>query len=236
MGQELFPTGKIVKSLKVSAKAGRTWILVALYFTSFGGFLALTVWLPTYWSIYHGLDIITAGIITAVCFSLLAAFIRVYGGYLSDKIGGEKTAITSFTMVLIGAGILIAARSLFPALIGVIFMGAGMGIANAAVFKLVAEYVPEAVGSASGLIGGLGAFGGFVVPPILGSFVDIFGAEGYAMGFVVYMLLAALSLSLYCAVAQEPRKLASLRIFFGHSSSDAYARANTSPCSLGRQE
>jgi len=58
----------------------------------------------------------------------------------------------------------------------------------------VAKYVPEAVGGASGWVGGLGAFGGFVVPPILGSFVDIYGKIGYARGFVVYIILAVISI------------------------------------------
>jgi len=64
------------------------------------------------------------------------------------------------------------------------------------VFKLVAKYVPEAVGGASGWVGGLGAFGGFVVPPILGTFVDMFGELGYARGFVVYVALALMSITI----------------------------------------
>lgn len=71
-----------------------------------------------------------------------------------------------------------------------------MGVANAAVFKLVPRYVPEAVGGASGWVGGLGAFGGFVVPPLLGLFVDKMGKVGYARGFLVYVVLALLSISI----------------------------------------
>ena len=194
LGQELFPTGKLVEALKISAKIIRTWLLVLLYFTSFGGFLALTTWFPSYWSLYHGVTLRMAGVLTATCFSLLASFIRVYGGVISDKIGGEKTAVMSFILVLIGAFILVFANTFLPALIGEIFMGAGMGIANAAVFKLVSKYVPEAVGGASGWVGGLGAFGGFVVPPILGIFVDTYGKIGYARGFTVYIILAIVSI------------------------------------------
>ncbi len=196
LGQELFPSGTLVDALKISARIGRTWALVILYFTSFGGFLALTTWFPTYWRIFHGFDIKTAGILGGVGFSLLASFIRIYGGHLSDKIGGERTAIMSFTLVLIGAGILTVSTAFIPAFIGEIFIGAGMGIANAAVFKLVAKYVPEAVGGASGWVGGLGAFGGFVVPPILGVFVDAFGEIGYARGFIVYVGLALIAISI----------------------------------------
>ncbi len=48
-GQELFPTGSLKDSLKASARVWRTWALVGIYFTTFGGFIALTAWLPTYW-------------------------------------------------------------------------------------------------------------------------------------------------------------------------------------------
>ncbi len=78
-----------------------------------------------------------------------------------------------------------------------------MGIANAAAFKLVAAYVPQAVGGASGWVGGLGAFGGFVVPPILGGFVDAFGAAGYARGFVVYVTLAAMAIAISYALKKK---------------------------------
>ena len=50
-----------------------------------------------------------------------------------------------------------------------------MGLGNAAVFKMVPKYVPHAVGGASGLVGGLGALGGFVIPPVLGLFAGALG-------------------------------------------------------------
>lgn len=195
-GQEMIPSGQLVEALKKSARIGRTWALVLLYFTSFGGFLALTTWFPTYWSAYHGVNLRTAGVLTAICFSLLASFIRVYGGVISDKIGGENTAVISFSTVLLGSVILVFASNFYPSLAGEILIGAGMGVANAAVFKLVARYVPEAVGGASGWVGGLGAFGGFVVPPLLGIFVDAYGKTGYARGFVVYIVLAVISIGI----------------------------------------
>ena len=196
LGQELFPTGKVTEALKISARIARTWALVALYFTSFGGFLALTAWFPTYWRLFHGLDMAKAGIIGGAGFSLIASFIRVFGGYLSDKIGGERTAILSYTLVLIGAAILTVTTSFYIALAGEVIIALGMGIANAAVFKLVPKYVPEAVGGAAGWVGGLGAFGGFVVPPILGLFVDYMGDIGYARGFIVYVALALMSITI----------------------------------------
>lgn len=206
-GQELIPSGTLVEALKISAKVGRTWALVGLYFTSFGGFLALTAWFPSYWSLYHGTSLKLAGFLTAVAFSLLASLIRVAGGSVSDKLGGENTAFLSFATVLIGALIMIFAENFVPSLIGELLLGAGMGVANAAVFKLVPKYVPEAVGGASGWVGGLGAFGGFVVPPILGTFVDIMGKEGYAKGFIVYVFLAIMCIVITYALMRIQKKV-----------------------------
>lgn len=193
-GQELFPSGDPFGSIREAASTPQTWSLVALYFTSFGGFLALTVWLPSYWTNLHDMGVRSAGVLTAVAFSLLATFIRIPGGVASDRIGGELTAIASFATVCLGALLFVLTRNFAVALAGTVLISAGMGIANAAVFKLVPEYVPEAVGGASGLVGGLGAFGGFVMPPLLGLFVDMHGVTGYATGFVVYVLFGLLGL------------------------------------------
>ena len=54
-GQELFPTGSVKKSLATSAKIPGTWLLTILYFVTFGGFLALTVWYPSFWREFYGL-------------------------------------------------------------------------------------------------------------------------------------------------------------------------------------
>jgi len=194
LGEELIPTGQLIEAIKKSAKIGKTWALVFLYFTSFGGFLALTTWFPSYWVLYHSINPKMAGILTAIFFSLLASLIRVYGGSLSDKIGGELTACISFGIVFFGSIILFSSQNFYQSLLGEIFLGIGMGVANAAVFKLVPKYIPEAIGGASGWIGGIGAFGGFVVPPVLGIFVDSFGKIGYAKGFFVYLFLSFVSI------------------------------------------
>jgi hypothetical protein len=68
----------------------------------------------------------------------------------------------------------------------------GMGVVNAAVFELVPKYVPDAVGGASGWIGGIGGAGTLTVLPILGVFVDLYGEVGYARGFVVIVGLSAI--------------------------------------------
>ena len=196
LGQELIPTGGLISSLKNSAKHIQTWALVALYFVSFGGFLALTGWFIVFWVQSYNVELRHAGLLMAFGFSLLASVIRIFGGWLSDKIGGELVAIIAYTLTLIGAIVVVMAvnHNFMLSLTGEVLMGAGMGIANGAVFKLVPKYVPHATGGAAGWVGGLGAFGGFVVPPILGIFVQNYGVVGYSKGFVVYIVLAIIAI------------------------------------------
>jgi MFS transporter, NNP family, nitrate/nitrite transporter len=198
-GQELFPSHAVWQAIITAAEDPRTWGLVALYFVSFGGFLALTAWFPTYWINLHGMDVKTAAMLGGLGFSLVAAVIRIVGGMISERVGGERTAIVAFTGVLVGAAVLTLTQDFTQALIGELLIALGMGVGNAAVFKMVPKYVPDAVGGAAGLVGGLGASGGFVIPIFLGAVVDALGTGGYAGGFFAYVVLAviAIGVSLY---------------------------------------
>ena len=194
-GQELFPAASIARTLMDSAASWRTWPLVALYFTSFGGFLALTAWLPMFWSSFYKAPHWVALGLTAG-FSLLSSLIRVPGGSWSDRFGGERVAFAAYLSLLLGAALMTLSQSFGMSVLGEALVGVGMGVANAAVFKLVPHYVPDAVGGTAGWVGGLGALGGFVVPPLLGRIAQDMGTIGYARGYVVYIVLALASLLL----------------------------------------
>lgn len=192
--QEIFPKGNIKQSLIVSAQNWKTWSLFAVYFTTFGGFIALTAWFPTYWNSYFGMPIVMAGMMTAA-YSILASLMRVVGGQIADVFGGERSLIFSTCLLLIGSIIMMGSSGVLTfAIVGVLFLAIGMGMANAAVFKLVPQEIPEAVGGAAGWIGGLGAFGGFVIPPLLGISVSMFGTTGYSKGFGLFIILSIVSL------------------------------------------
>lgn len=209
MGQELMPAGKLADSLRISARVWRTWALVWIYFSTFGGFIALTTWLPTYWLSNFGVSVVKAGLLTAL-FSVLTSLIRIGGGALSDQLreGGENTAILALLVMLVGALVMMTSQQLELALPGEILLAMGMGICNAAVFKLVPQEVPQAVGGAAGWVGGLGAFGGFVIPPGMAFAVHNLGKPGYAIGFVVFVFLALSSLSVAWVLKYAPRKVA----------------------------
>lgn len=196
LGQELFPSGSASKSLVDSAKEWRVWLLVVMYFISFGGFEALTEWFPTYWQSYVLISPVESGILTGIVFSLVTAIIRVPGGWFSDKLGGESVSLLSYSTMIIGSLIMIFSGSNFDlSVAGVIIMALGMGVANAAVYKLVPKYAGNSVGGASGWVGGLGSAGGLLIPPIMASFVTVFGTHGYSLGFVVFTIVGLVSIA-----------------------------------------
>ena len=94
---ELFPTNSVSRTLSKASRNWRVWALTIMYFTSFGGFIALTSWLPTYWE--KLLSVAFAGLLAGIIFSLLAANIRV----LSDKLTGERVAIIGFSILILGS-------------------------------------------------------------------------------------------------------------------------------------
>jgi NNP family nitrate/nitrite transporter-like MFS transporter len=208
-GQELFPAGTTLQTLRISAGVWQTWALVGVYFTTFGGFVALTSWLPTYWTSAFSVGVVAAGLLTAM-YSLTASATRVLGGVLADSLydGGKNGSILSLLIMLTGATIMTTALSFELAIPGVLLLAIGMGIANAAVFKIVPQVVPQAVGGAAGWVGGLGAFGGFVIPPMMAFAVRDLGRPGYAIGFIVFVFLALLSLALTWIVKYaKPREM-----------------------------
>ena len=193
-GQELFPRGHLREVLWDSAKLWQTWALVFIYFTTFGGFMALTAWLPKYWSSYFGLPIGRMGLLTAL-FSISASLIRIGGGPLSDRLGGERTTFGALGLIIAGGLIMTRATTIAVAIAGIVLLALGMGIGNASTFKLVAQEVPHAISGASGWVGGLGAFGGFVIPNLLARFLTTGRANdpGYTRGFIIFIGLALIA-------------------------------------------
>jgi len=206
-GQSVFPKGKFSDSLLSSAKSWKTWGLVLTYFTTFGGMVAMGVWLPTYWQMFHSSTLETAIWLTAA-FVILAALFRVIGGRISDAFGGGKIAILSLSIMLATAIILTLSPDFNISIIGIVMMAIGMGMANSAVFKLVPQEIPHAVGGAAGWVGGLGALGGFAIVNLLSMFIRTTdnGDLGYARGFIVFVILSLASIGAMAMLKHARRK------------------------------
>jgi nitrate/nitrite transporter NarK len=148
-GEELVPGGKAMASLRKASADYRNWILTLFYFVSFGGFIALTVWFPSFWKEFFSVSLVQAGSLAAL-YSLSCSLFRVLGGFVSDRMGGEKVVAAPFLGITAGSACMIfSSRSMLWAFGGMRFLASSMGFANAAIFKLVPKYMPETVGGAA---------------------------------------------------------------------------------------
>lgn len=194
-GQELFPTGNMKESLLASARFTATWILVAAYLVTFGGFLALTAWLPTYWQNAFDFSPLKAGLFTAL-YASLAALFRIPGGRVADRLGGLKVSL--FAIILLGttAALMAFSANSTLSLVCTLLIAVAFGLNNAAIMKLIPVYIPHSIGGAAGWVGGVGAFGGFLIPPMLGQIAGTMGRVGYFRGFLLFTLMSVVVLSI----------------------------------------
>jgi NNP family nitrate/nitrite transporter-like MFS transporter len=167
-----------------------SWVLSLYYFLTFGGFVAMAIYLPTFLTDMFGLTPQDAGLRTAG-FVLLATGMRPVGGWLSDRIGGRVILLWVFPITAVMA-IFLACPLMSTFTIGALGMAAAIGLGNGAVFKLVPEYFPQAVGSVTGLVGAAGGLGGFFPPLIVGGVRQATGA--FTWGFILLSLFAMICL------------------------------------------
>ncbi len=158
----------------ILARPSMYWLSL-LYAITFGGFVGMCSFLPIFLHDQYGLDLVTAGSITALC-GLFGSLIRPFGGYVADLVGGLRV----LQGVLVGIAGLVAGVAQLPAVGSAVFLlvcAIGtMGFGNGVVFQVVSDRFPKQIGLASGLIGAAGGFGGFLLPVSLGLLKDITGS------------------------------------------------------------
>jgi NNP family nitrate/nitrite transporter-like MFS transporter len=157
-----------------------SWVLSLYYFLTFGGFIAMGIYLPIFLTELFKLTPPDAGLRTAG-FVALAVALRPYGGKLADRWGGRTVLRWVFPATLVAALLMV-----FPNMaiftMGALGMAAAIGLGNGAIFQLVPEYFPQAVGTVTGLVGAAGGLGGFFPPLVLGAVKQATGS--FMLGFV----------------------------------------------------
>ncbi len=185
-------------ALAVFRTSPRAWALTLFYFLSFGGFVAMFLYLPKLLTGEHDLTKADAGA-RAAGFALLAVIGRPLGGWLSDRIGAARVMLVSFVAVAVLAAVLAAAyQAMVPLTIACLTLALALGLGMGAVFKLVPEWFPDRVGAVTGVVGAAGGLGGFFPPLVMGAIKSATG--GYARGFVLMALVAVACLVVFRAL------------------------------------
>uniref|UniRef100_B0SV98 Major facilitator superfamily MFS_1 n=1 Tax=Caulobacter sp. (strain K31) TaxID=366602 RepID=B0SV98_CAUSK len=199
----------------------QVWRFALYYFFVFGGFVALSLWLPHYLVAVYHLNIIAAGMLAAA-YSIPGSLFRIVGGWLSDKIGARKVMYLTFGVSAVCAFLLsypatsyvvdgvrgpIAFRlatGLVPFVILLFTLGFAMSLGKAAVFKHIPVYYPDHIGSVGGLVGMVGGLGGFVMPIAFGALNDLTGV--WTSCFMLLFVLVAGALTwMHLAIGRMER-------------------------------
>jgi NNP family nitrate/nitrite transporter-like MFS transporter len=187
----------------------RVWRFGLYYVVVFGAYVALSGWLPKYYIDTYGIPLSTAALLTAT-FIVPASLLRPLGGWMADRWGARPVTYAVFIVmaaVLIllsipsgrfivdaraGADLVVVTYKLGleAFAVSMFVLGCAMGLGKASVFRYVPDYFPNDVGAAGGVVGALGALGGFILPPA-------FGWIGRSTGVPQLAFIALLALTLW---------------------------------------
>ncbi|WP_040781675.1 MFS transporter [Nocardia pneumoniae] len=207
------------KSYRLALTSRHTWVMSFLYIGTFGSFIGFSFAFPTLIKANFP-DLAKIGWITtlgnlAFLGALVGSFSRPFGGWVSDKVGGAKITAFVFGGMSVAVALIMVALELksFPLyLISFLLLFVLTGIGNGSTYRMIpmifsaqakkyaAEHgldITESVasakrqaGAAIGVIGAIGASGGYLLQQALrlsninfGSMAPAFWA--YAGAFLV---------------------------------------------------
>jgi MFS transporter, NNP family, nitrate/nitrite transporter len=168
------------------------WAFSLIYGVTFGGFIGLTTFLPTYYHDQFGVSKVQAGQLTMLA-AFMGAAVRVAGGWLSDRWGGVNALTLVLALVPLTLGLAGLTQESLPATtLLLIVCFAALGAGNGALFQLVPLRWPATTAVAGSMIGEIGALGGGIVPNAMGLSKQYLGS--YLWGFVAFGALALIML------------------------------------------
>jgi NNP family nitrate/nitrite transporter-like MFS transporter len=168
------------------------WAFSLIYGVTFGGFIGLTTFLPSYYYDQFGVSKVQAGQLTMLA-AFMGAAVRVMGGWISDRWGGVNTltlvlVVSAVSLALIG----LSSSSLAITTLLLMVCFAALGAGNGALFQLVPLRWPTTTAVAGSMIGEIGALGGGLVPNAMGLSKQYLGT--YMWGFMLFAVLALVML------------------------------------------
>ena len=204
--------GRSMKDMLSPMRNVRVWRLGLYYVVVFGAYVALSAWLPNYYVNTYGVDLRMASLLTAV-YIFPASLLRPLGGWLSDVHGPRKVTYAVFIGMTLALTPLCLPTSMlqlnvwgFTLLLFVVAVG--MGIGKASVFKYIPNYFPNDVGAVGGLVGLLGALGGFILPKTFGWLGRETGSPQAAFIALLALTVGSLVWLHFVVLAQRAREAA----------------------------
>ena len=163
------------------------WYFNLVYIITFGGFIGLATFLPSFFYAQFHVTKIQAGELTVLA-TLTGSATRVVGGWFADRVGGISTLSVVFLIAIAGLFGLMTTPPLLATTLLFMLCFAALGAGNGATFQLVPLRWPLTTAVAGGMIGEIGALGGSILPNLLGYSKQHTGS--FKGGFIVYAALA----------------------------------------------
>jgi len=176
------------------------WYFNLIYIITFGGFLGLATFLPSFYYAQFHVTKVQAGSLTVLA-TMTGSLTRVLGGWFADKIGGITTLSVVFLIAIAGLFGLMATPSLTVTTLLFMLCFAALGAGNGATFQLVPLRWPITTAVAGGMIGEIGALGGGILPNVLGYSKQHTGS--FRSGWIAYAALAFAILIMMRIVARS---------------------------------
>jgi MFS transporter, NNP family, nitrate/nitrite transporter len=234
------PLRDMVRPLKHVA----VWRFSLYYVVVFGAYVALAAWIPRYYVDVYGVPLASAALLTAL-FIFPASLLRPFGGWLSDRYGARHVMYWSFGAMLLACGLLaipnghavlyvptrVSASGTIETLhynvsvlwftVLLVLVGVAMGVGKAAVYKEIPQYFPRDVGAVGGLVGLLGALGGFFLPPLFAYAEVSTGLPQTTFGILFLLTLASLGWLHLTVMGLLQQEVPELKDDFEHRVADA---------------
>lgn len=189
--------GKAANSLRQQftvLRDAKVWKYCQYYSICFGGFTALSLWIPQYMMQEFNYSVTLAAALAAG-FSLPGSVLRALGGGLADRYGAHKVTWwglwvawvclfllsypdTTFVVKTINGPASFHIHLGVYAFTALLFiLGTVFAFGMASTFKYVADDFPEQMGVVTGIVGLAGGLGGFLLPILFGAALDLTGVR-----------------------------------------------------------
>ncbi|ALJ20335.1 MFS transporter [Microbacterium sp. No. 7] len=201
------------------------WLVSLLYIGTFGSFIGFASVFPKLiadqFPEFSTFQVGQAAVSLAFLGALVGSLARPYGGRLADRLGGARITVAAFAAMAAGALALVATmplRSFWVFLLCFLALFAATGMGNGSTYRMIPSIftargaaqgaypgTPEGLrvqrkaAAALGIVSGIGAYGGFVIPQVLNASQLATGEYTSAfLGFVIaYLVLMVITVFAY---------------------------------------
>jgi NNP family nitrate/nitrite transporter-like MFS transporter len=218
-----------VKASLAALRAPELWLMALLYIGTFGSFIGFSSVFPKLiadqFPGFSAFPVAGATLSLAFLGALVGSLARPFGGRLADRFGGSTITIAAFVVMALGALAVIVTLPLdnfwlFLGFFLVLFVASGAG--NGATYRMIPTLFALRSGAADGhhsagdvssqrtaaaalgIVSAFGAYGGFVIPQVLGLSKSSTG--GYEAGLSWFVAAYVVLLAVTVAVAVHGRR------------------------------